>query len=283
VVEKRDRLSPEVSMHAAVALALLALAAPPAAAAQPAPARTAGAQLSEDERAFCASELEVVERRQKVFESQGLSSAEVALKNEGATRDLAECRTRFKEQKRRDAELEADTQEAARRAGPDATPPERDKAWREVRRERLATRSPSSLTAEEKAELDEGMQEEMKATHQALDAAHQRDPAFLRVLHSAIACYQGERRTSLKEAIASEERLAKAGSGNRQRLYGLKSELRATEEVLARNADAAKTLPNGLDKCSAPTIRVIAHCLGSERAEPACGSEDVQQYVRMVK
>jgi hypothetical protein len=267
-------------MHAAVALALLALAAP---APQAASARPAGAQLSEDERAFCASEVEVLERRQKLFESQGLSSAEIALKNEGATRDLAECRTRFKEEKRRDAEVEADTQEAARRAGPDATPLERDKAWREVRRERLASKSPSTLTPEEKAELEEGMQEEMKATHQAQDAAHQRDPAFLRVLHSAIACYQGERRTSLKEAIASEESHLKLGSGNRQRLYTLKSELHATEEVLARNVDAAKSIPNGLEKCTTPTVRVVAHCLGTERAEPACASEDVQQYVRVVK
>ncbi len=269
-------------MHAAVALALLALAAPASKKAA-APAKSASAPLSEDERAFCASELEVLARRKRLFESQGLSAAEIARKNEGAARELADCRSRFKEQQRSDAERKADQEEAARRSGPNATPLERDRAWRAVRRERLASKNPSTLTPEEKAELEEGMQEEMKATHQALDAAHQRDPAFLRVLHSAIACYQGERRTSLQEAIASEENLVKLGSGDRQRVYALKSELRATEEVLARNADAARSIPNGLDRCTTPSVAVVAHCLGLERAEPACESEEVQQYVRFVK
>jgi hypothetical protein len=272
-------------MHAAVALALLALSAPPASSKPAAaPARSPTAQLSEEERTFCASELEVLEKRQKLFESQGLSAAEIARKNENATRDLAECHTRFKEEGNREQEVKADMEEAARRAGPNATPLERDRAWKEVRRERLASKSPSRLTAEEKAELAEGMQEEMRATHLALDAAHQKDPGFLRVIHSAVACYQNERRDSLKDAIASEENLVKLGSGDRTKLYSLKSELRVSEEVLARNAEASRSLPSGLDRCTTPTVAVVAHCLGIEdRPEPACESEEIQQYLRFVK
>jgi hypothetical protein len=270
-------------MHAAVALALLSLATP-SGASKPAPARPASAPLSEAERAFCASEVEVLEKREKLFEAQGLPAAEIARKNEGAARELAECRTRFKEEGNREGELKADMAEAARRAGPNATPLERDRAWKEVRRERLASKSPSRLTSEEKAELAEGMQEEMRATHQALDTAHQRDPAFLRVIHSAIACYQGERKDNLKQAIASEENLVKLGSGDRTRLYSLRSELRSSEEVLARNAEASRSLPSGLDRCTTPTVAVVAHCLGiDDRPEPACESEEIQQYLRFVK
>jgi hypothetical protein len=286
-------------MHAAVALALLSLAAPPSAGSRVAPAKAAGAQpatskpasakpasaeLSDAERAFCSSEVEVLERRQKLFEGQGLSAAEIARKNESASGDLADCRVRFKEQGNREVELKADMAEAARRAGPNATPLERDKAWREVRRERLASKKPSSLSAEEKAELAEGIQEEMKATHQALDTAHQKSPEFLRTIHSAIACYQGERKDSLTQAIASEESLVKVGSGDRTKLYSLRSELRSSEEILARNAEATRSIPGGLDRCSTPNVAVVAHCLGIEdRPEPACQSEEIQQYLRFVK
>ena len=266
-------------MPAAILLALLALAAPKQAAAPKAgPAAPARDELSEAEREFCTSEIDVVERRKKLFQSQGLSPAEIARKNEAAVAELADCRRRFKEEVRRAAEQKEDVAEAARRAGPNATPLERDRAWKEVRRERLASKSPSSLTAEEKAELAEGMKEELEATHQALDTAHQRSPEFLRVVHSAIACYHVERKSELQEAIASEESLMKLGTGDRLKLYNLKSELRTSEEVLVRNAEAARSLPNGLDRCTTPTVAVVAHCLGIEgRPEPACESEEIQQ------
>jgi hypothetical protein len=287
-------------MHVAVALALLSLAAPPTAGSKVAPAKAggaqpaaakpagaqpaAGAQLSDAERAFCSSEVELLERRKKLFEAQGLPAAEIARKNESAAADLAECRTRYKEQANREIELKADMAEAARRAGPDATQVEREKAWKEVRRERLASKNPARLTAEEKAELAEGVQEEMKATHLALDTAHQRSPEFLRVIYSAIACYQGERKDSLKQAIASEESLLKLGSGDRTKLYSLRSELRASDEILARNAEATRSVPGGLDRCTTPNVAVVAHCLGiDDRPEPACQSEEIQQYLRFVK
>ena len=192
-------------MPSAVLLATLALAA----------ARPAGTDaISEDERAYCASEVEVVEKRQKLFEAQGLSAAE-------------------------------------------------------------------------KAELAAGAGDEIKATEHALDDAHQRDPQFMRVVYSALACYHGERRNDLKEAIESEERLLKLGTGDRQKLYSLKSELRQSEEILARNAEAVRTLPNGVDRCTNPTVAVVTHCLGRRltgaRQEAACESEEIQQYVRFVK
>lgn len=264
-------------------LATLLLAAPRTGLAAPAPSDG----LSEDERAFCAEELGVLEKRRKIFEAQGLGAAEIARRNETDLRALKECRDRFQADARRASEQKADLAEVTRRAGPNATELERERAWKEVRRERLGSKNPSSLSAEEKAELAAGTGEELQETHRALDNAHLRDPQFMRVIYSAIACYHGERRTDLKEAIASEERMLKLGSGDRQRLYGLRSELRQSQEVLIRNEEASRSLPNGLDRCTTPTVAVVAHCLAirlsSTRAEPACESEEIQQYVRFVK
>ncbi len=260
---------------------LLAVGSAPAAA----PAKSEG--LSDEERAFCSSELEVLEKRRRVFEGQGLPASEIARKNEPQQRALAECREGFRVQNRRELEQKQDLEEAARRAGPNATELERDRAWREVRRERLSSRSASALNAEERAELAAGMGEELQATHRALDDAHQRDPSFLRVIHSALACYHGERRSELKELIASEESLLKLGTGDRQKLYSLKSELRVSDEVLARNSEAARGIPGGLDRCTIPSVAVVTHCLAirlaGTRTEPACESEQIQQYVRFVQ
>ncbi len=270
-------------MRRAVLLAplVLVLAAPRAAAA-------AGADgMSEDERTYCASELDVVDRRRKVFEGQGLSPAEVARKNESQLLALRECRDRFRADARRAAENKQDLEEVGRRAGPNATELERDRAWREIRRERLASKSRSSLNAEERAELDSGMGEELQATHRALDNAHQRDPYFMRVVYSAIACYHGERRGDLRELISSEESLLKLGTGDRTKLYALKSELRVSEEVLARNTEAFRSIPAGPERCTSQTVAVVAHCLAvrlsGSRSEPGCDSEEIQQYVRFVK
>ncbi len=109
----------------------------------------------------------------------------------------------------------------------------------------------------------------------------------MRIVHSAVACFHGERRVELREAVASEERMLKVATGDRQRLYGLRSELRQTDDVLARNAEAARALPSGLERCTAPTVAVVAHCLGvrlsGTRVEPACESEEIQQYVRFAR
>lgn len=265
-----------------VLLATLALGA-----SRPVLAATAPDGMSDDERTFCASEREVIEKRRKLFEAQQLSPPEVARRNEPQLQALRECRERFQASTRRDAEQKQDLAEVTRRAGPNATELERERVWREVRRDRLASKRPSSLTAEEKAELAAGMGDELKETHRALDDAHQRDPQFMRVIYSALACYHGERRSQLKEAIGSEERMLKLGAGDRQKLYALRSELRQSEEVLTRNDEEARTLPNGLERCSSPAVAVVSHCLGvrlaGTRTEPGCESEEIQQYVRFVK
>lgn len=244
-------------------------------------------QLQEDERQFCERELEVVERRRRVFEGQGLPASEVARRNASELAELAECRDRFRAERRRAAEERQDVEEAARRAGPDATEKERERAWREIRRERLASKPPSSLTPEERAELAAGMADEVAATHAALDDAHSRDPAFMRVVHSALACYHGDVRERLAQQIASEEALLKLGSGDRRRLYALRSDLAQTEDVLSASREAARRYAGGLERCAAPTVGVVAHCLairfGGTRSEPACESEEIEQYVRLVK
>ena len=264
------------------AAVLLALAAP-----RPGRAAASATVLTEEERGACADELEVVDKRRKVFEAQGLSAAEIARRNEAPLQAVQECRERVRADGRREAEQREDVAEAARRAGPNATPLERDRAWREVRLERLSARPSSQLTAEEKAELAAGAGDELKTTHAALDEAHRRDPNFMRVVYSAVACYHGARKEQLGEAISSEERMLKLGTGDRQRLYALKSELRQTQDVLARNAEALRGVAGGAERCAAQTIAVVAHCLGvrltGTRAEPACESETIQQYVRFAR
>lgn len=269
-------------MRRALLLATLLLVLPhPGAAAAPADG------MSEDEQAFCASERGVVERRRKIFEAEQLSPADIARRNEPQLAALRECRERFQAERRSAAEQKQDLEEAARRAGPNATELERNRIWREVRRERLASKPRSSLTAEERAELASGTGEELAETHRALDDAHRRSPQFMRVVYSAVACYHGERRAQLAEAIASEERMLTLGTGDRHKVYALRSELRQADEVLAGNAEAARSLPTGLESCSNRTVAVVAHCLGTRlsgaRAEPGCDSEEIEQYVRFVR
>ncbi len=250
-------------------------------------ARAAGGipELSPEESAFCAEELEVVERRAGIFEGQGLTASEVARRNDPQLRTLAECRARWRSQQRRAQEQREDVEEVLRRAGPNATEMERNKALREIRRERLASKPRSQLTADEKAELAAGMQEEMAATHSALDGAHARDPAFMRIVHSALACYHGDRKAVLEGEISSEESLLKLGTGDRQRMYALRSELRQSDEVLARTREASAG--RTLERCSTPQVALVAHCMGlrfqGRPADAMCESEEVQQYVRFVK
>jgi hypothetical protein len=246
-----------------------------------------GSALSEEEKTFCHNEIEIVVKRRKIFEAQGLSDTEIERRNRSHIRDLADCHDRFLAGARRAAEDKEDADELARRAGPNATPLERYKASREIRRERLASRSASSLTPEEKAELAAGMAEEMEATHAMLDTAHSRDPSFMRIVHSALACYHGERRAELTNLISSEESLLKLGSGDKQALYALRSELRSSDEVLARCRDAARGYGGGLESCNSPAIALLAHCMGivltGKAQQPACEPEEIQQYVRLVK
>ncbi|WP_242394217.1 hypothetical protein [Anaeromyxobacter oryzisoli] len=243
--------------------------------------------MSAEEKAFCADELGVVERRARLFQAQGLSAAEIDRRNEGVQQNVAECRQRFGAEQRRAAEKQADLAELERRVGPDATELERQRAWRQLRRERLAVKPASALTADERAELQAGTQEELAATHRTLDTTHARDPRFMRQVHSALACYHGERRAALELEIAHEESLAKVGGGDRTRLYVLRSDLRQSDEVLARSREAARELPDGLARCSEPQTAVLAHCLGiraeGKKAEPACESEELQQYLRFVR
>ncbi|BDG05813.1 hypothetical protein [Anaeromyxobacter oryzae] len=269
---------------AALAVAL-ALGLPAAAPAKPAAARADA--MTPEEKAFCASELEVVEKRTRVFQAQGLGAAEIDRRNEGPRQNLADCRRRFQSDQRRIAEEQEDLAEVDRRAGPTATEVERERVWRQLRRERLAGKSPASLTPEEKAELQAGVQEELAATHQTLDTVHARDPFFMRQVHSALACYHGDRREDLRAALSHEESLVKVGTGDRTRLYALRADLKQSEEVLARSREAARTLPDGLARCSEPQTAVLAHCLGirfeGKKNEPACESEQIQQYIRFIK
>jgi hypothetical protein len=270
-------------MSTAVLALALTLGAVPAPAKPPAH----GDGVSPEEKAFCASELEVIERRTSVFEAQGLKPAEIDRRNDGPRQNLADCHRRFVADQRRLADEQEDLAEMDRRAGANATELERERIWRQLRRERLASKSPAALTPEEKAELQAGVADELAASHDALDTAHARDPFFMRQVHSALACYHGRRRDELRAELGHEDTLVKVGGGDRTRLYALRAELKQSEDVLARSREAARGLPDGLARCTEPQTAVLAHCLEvrfeEKPAEPACDSEEIQQYVRFIK
>lgn len=281
----------------AVLVAVLAAAAVTLRASSHARAAAGVPRLGDEEAAACVNELEVVLRRVALFEKEGLSDGEIARRNEPQLDALDGCRERFAAQRRRALDQERDLAEARRRAGPGATQQERDAALREVRLERLASRPASQLTPEERAELAAGMKGEQRARHVALDRAHARDPAFVRIVHSALTCFHGDRKVQLEEQIASEEALVKLGTGDRNHLYLLRSELRQSEDVLARTREASAG--RWLEPCSSQTVALVAHCMGVqiqrkvvrgeadlERAVAAmamCDSEEIQQYVRFVQ
>ncbi|HET8541206.1 MAG TPA: hypothetical protein VFL83_15130 [Anaeromyxobacter sp.] len=266
-------------LASALAAAVAATVSPAARAATGAPA------LSDEEAAYCAEELDVLERRDGLFKAQGMSAGEIARRNDSHIKAVVECRDRYRAQQRRAMEQKEDMEEVQRRAGPNATEKEREQAWRQIRRERLASKPSYQLTPEEKAELAAGMQEEMAATHAALDSAHARDPAFMRIVHSALSCYHTDRKAELEDQISSEQALLKLGTGDKQRLYALRSDLRRSDEVLARTREASAG--RALERCSSTSIALIAHCMGvrfkGKAVEAMCESEEIQQYVRFVK
>lgn len=259
-------------------LLLLLAAAPPA----------VGQESAPDERTFCRSEHESLARRRRILQAEGLPRDEVERRSATDLRILEDCRERFRAQRRGGAdEGRNDEAEAERRVGPGATEKERSAALREIRLERLASRPRSTLTAEERAELDAGLKEEMAATHAALDAAHARDRGFMRIVHSALTCYHAERREALQQQVASEEALLKLGAGDKQALYALQSAIRRSDETLARSRDAARGYALGLEPCGDPTIALLAHCVGiqveGKPALAACEPEEMQQYLRFAK
>lgn len=246
-----------------------------------------GKPLGPGDRAACAAELEVLEKRIRLFSGQGLPKAEVAKRNEAAQAALDECVRTSRITRAAEAERAADVAELDRRAGPDASEEVRSEIWTQLRLERLSAKPASQLTEEEKAELRAGNKAELAETHATLDTVHAKDPAFMRLVHSSLACYHGVRRDQLKDELRREEALLKGGQGDRQKVYALKSELRQSDDVLARSREAASGYRDGLARCTEEKVAILARCLSvrfeAKRPEPACESEEIQQYIRFIK
>lgn len=264
-------------------LSLVALAPPTRSVA----ADDAAAARQAEENAYCADDLRMVENRRKLFAAQGLPPGEIAAKNAQAEQAVGDCRRRFRKEKQSEIDFSADEAEALQRSGPKATPEQKMKAWKEVRRERLAAKPPSDLTPEERTELAAGEGEEMNATHKAMDVAHANDRSFMRIAHSALACYHGQRKQRLVAQISEEEAMLKLGTGDRQRYYTLVSERKNSEGVLEQVAAAATGYAGGLVRCEDRKVAVLAHCLAIQaeggRRQPSCDAEEIQQYLRLVK
>lgn len=272
-----------LALTAALATALPALAAD-APRKKPAAGQRA---LDAAEREACDAELDVLEKRAKLFEGQGLSPAEIQRRNEGSQAALEECVRTFRLNRSAQKAREADLAELERRAGPQASDEVRSEIWTQIRLERLSAKPASELTEEERAELRAGSKAELAETHATLDTVHSRDPVFMRMVHSALACYHGVRRDRLKDDLRHEEALLKLGQGERQKAYALKSELRVSDDVLARSREAARGYAGGLGRCTEEKVAVLAHCLAirfeGQQQEPACESEEIQQYIRFIK
>jgi hypothetical protein len=253
----------------------------------PAAAKATPRPLTDLEKESCAAELAVLEKRGQFFQGQGVPPAEIVHRNELAQATLDECLATFRVKRAAELEKLADMNELDRRVGPNASDAVRAEAWAQIRRERLAGKPRSRLTEEEKAELAAGSRAEVAETHATLDTHHAKDPAFMRMVHSALACYHGVRRDKLKDQLAVEQARLDKGQGDRQKVYGLQADLKQSNDVLARSREAARQWKNGLRKCSEEQVAILTRCLAVQfedrPADPACDSEEIQQYVRFVR
>jgi len=108
---------------------------------QPSLARERG--LSPVEEAACAGEIQVVERRRRLFRSQGLTEDEVAERNAPAEAQLALCARREREERALLAEVE-------RRTPPRATEQVRAAVAQQLRLDRARARSAEERTEEDR-------------------------------------------------------------------------------------------------------------------------------------
>jgi hypothetical protein len=273
--------------HLVLALTAALAAATPAGAAEAPKKGASPSSLSAEERAACGAELDALENRVKLFSGQGLGQAEIQRRNEAAQAAVDECVRTSRLNRNAQKAREADLAELERRAGPNATDEMRSEIWTQLRLERLSAKAPAELTAEEREELRAGTSADLAETQATLDKVHAKDPAFMRMVHSSLACYHGVRKDRLKDDLRHEDALLKLGQGDKQKAYALKSELRVSEEVLSRSREAAKTYPGGLARCTEEKVAILAHCLAArfegQQPEPACDSEEIQQYIRFIK
>src|SRR6266545_1165993 len=105
---RKAPLPPGAQMSPLAIVLALAAAAGAAPAPTPKPAAKASpraapveAPWTEDERAFCAAELDGLARRTHLFEVQGLARAEIARRNADASDRVGECRQCFVVEQRR--------------------------------------------------------------------------------------------------------------------------------------------------------------------------------------
>ncbi len=207
-----------------------------------------GAGLSPGEREACAEEIRVIANRDKVFAERGLSPAERRRRNAQAYEVLEACAREHRDRERR-------------RAGAKPAEPADDLA-----RKRKAL--------------------EARAEQRRLDAERARNPRYMRPALSGVLCYQAARKSRAEAGLEEERRFTALGYPDRMRGYALRSELSRAEQglALARRALAELGGPLG---CEEGVVPVLAHCISVRDGETAggegCESEEVQQYLRLVR
>jgi hypothetical protein len=249
------------------------------------PARAGVAEdlgLSEAEAVFCESEVSVIENRLRVFRAQGLSPAEQKRRNAEPQARLQECRVRFRDLRRADAEDEEVRAEVERRMPPSGGEVQRARIEREVRLERARAKPAGALRPEERRLLTE----EAAADARAREAIERRrDLRFRRPALSAQLCLAERDLARLRQEQQAEDRLAGVG-GDRNRIYFLRGEMRRLDEV-AGEARGALGRAGGPLPCSEPRVAEVARCLdlGPERAraDEGCADEEIDALVRSVR
>lgn len=242
----------------------------------------ADAEPPATEARFCEREITALKQRARIFREQGLPPAEVRRQNAPYEKYLAECRKRFRQEQRWQAEEERTLREIADRTPPGATQLQRAAVEREVRLRRARQRKGEELSPAERKLLAEA--EAADAARREADGAA-RDPALLRRLLSAERCAYAAIGERARAGIAEEERLAGLGSADRTRSYYLQGEARRSEEVLARNAPELEKVGGPLP-CADEQVAPVALCVEAEasgRAEPACERPDMGRLLRVLR
>lgn len=242
----------------------------------------ADAEPPATEARYCEREATALKQRARIFREQGLSPAEIRRQNAPYEQYLAECRKRFQQELRWQAEERRTLQEIADRTPPGATQLQRAGVEREIRLRRARQRRREELSPAERKLLAEADAADA-ARREADDAA--RDPALRRRLLSAERCAYAAAGERARAGIAEEERLAGLGSADRTRSYRLQGERRRAEEVLARNGPELEKAGGPLP-CDDGQVAPVALCIEAEasaRAEPACEQPEMGRLLRILR
>ncbi len=158
-----------------------------------------------------------------------------------------------------------------------------EKALQDCRRGLEERRREEAERAARKPQL---VEHERRERQRRLDAEHAREAIFMRPAHSGMICYHYARKARARSSLDEEERSSKPGKADRKRSYRARTDLARAEQGIA--AAHRSIAPFGPPiACDDRTVSVLAHCIavgnGDLPEDGGCGSEEVQQYLRLLR